>query len=78
MRTTSCAIVRSCSRRCYVLTFLNIFAGAGDIHAVRRALAESIAEPCPAFTMCLTSFSAVKAIRSDPEINGMLVEWLGY
>lgn len=60
------------------MSFLNIYAGASDIPAVRRTLSESIAEPCPAFTMCLTNFAAVKAVRSDPEINDMIVEWLGY
>jgi tetratricopeptide (TPR) repeat protein len=60
------------------MTFLNIFVGAGDIPAVRRALSEAIAEPCPAFTMRLTSLSYMTAIRKDPEINHMLVEWLGY
>jgi len=60
------------------MSFLNIFVGAGDIPAVRRALSESIAERCPAFTMRLTSLCCMTAIRTDPEINHMLVELLGY
>lgn len=60
------------------MSFFNIFAGARDIPAARRTLSESIAEPCPAFTVCLTSFASIKSIRSDPEINRMLLEWLGY
>jgi eukaryotic-like serine/threonine-protein kinase len=60
------------------MSFLNIFAGAGDIPAARRALSESIAESCPAFTMSITSLSFIKTIRTDPEINRMLVELLGY
>ena len=60
------------------MSLLNIFAGSGDIPAVRGALCESIAESCPAFTMSLTSFSFIGAIRTDPEINRMLVELLGY
>src|SRR5215472_11916245 len=60
------------------MSFLSIFAGSGDIPAVRHALRESIAERCPTFTMSLTSFSFINAIRSDPEINRMLVESLGY
>ena len=60
------------------MSFLSIYGGAGDIPAVRRALAESIAEDCPSFTMRLTSFSVVETLRKDPEINRMLVELLGY
>ena len=60
------------------MSFLNIFVGAVDISAVRRALSESIAERCPAFTMRLTSLSCITGIRTDPEINRMLVELLGY
>ncbi len=60
------------------MSFLNIFVGGGDLPAVRRALSESIGEPCPAFTMRLTSLHSVAAIRTDPEINRMLVEFLGY
>ena len=60
------------------LSFLSIHAGTGDVAAVRRALAESIAEDCPIFTMSLTSFFIVKTMRHDPEIDRMLVELLGH
>jgi serine/threonine-protein kinase len=60
------------------MSFLNIYAGARDVPAVRRALAESIAERCPVFNMSLTSFPVVETLRDDPEINRMLVELLGY
>ena len=60
------------------MSFLNIFVGGGDLPAVRRALSESIGEPCPAFTMRLTSLYCMTSIRCDPEINRMLVEFLGY
>jgi tetratricopeptide (TPR) repeat protein len=60
------------------MSFLSIYAGARDIPTVRRALAESIAESCPAFNMSLTSLSFVETLRNDPEINRMLVEFLGY
>jgi len=58
--------------------FLSVFAGASDITAVRRSLFESIAESSPAFTMSLTSFSFMKSLRTDPEINRMMVELIGY
>jgi len=58
--------------------FLNIYAAQGDIPAVRRTLAEAIAETTPVFTMRIDSFSFVEPFRSDPEINRMLVELLGY
>jgi tetratricopeptide (TPR) repeat protein len=64
------------------MSFLSLYAGAGDVAAVRRALSESIAESCPALfvslTISLTSLSFVSALRADPEINRMLVEFLGY
>ena len=60
------------------MSFLSIQAGTGEIAAIRRALAEAIAEDCPAFTMSLTSFFVVKTRRHDPDINRMLVEVLGY
>jgi serine/threonine-protein kinase len=57
---------------------LNIYAATGDIPAIRRTLAEAIAEATPVFIMRLDSFSFVEPFRSDPEINRMLVELLGY
>jgi serine/threonine-protein kinase len=60
------------------MSFLSIYAGAGDIPGVRRVLAEAIEEFCPAFTMCIICFSVVGSLRNDPEIHRMLVELLGY
>jgi tetratricopeptide (TPR) repeat protein len=61
--------------------FLGIYVGAGDVAAVRRALSASIAESCPAFSVSLiisfASLSFMSALRADPEINRMLVEFLG-
>ena len=69
-------------RRCrgeYVsaLSFLSIHAGKGDIPAIRSCLSEAIAESSPAFTMRLTCVS-MDSFRTDPEINRMLTELLGY
>ena len=57
---------------------LNIYAATGDIAAIRRTLAEAIAETTPVFIMRLDSFNFVDPFRSDPEINRMLVELHGY
>ncbi len=57
---------------------LNIYAATGDIAAIRRTLAEAIAEATPVFIMRLDSFNFVDPFRSDPEINRMLVELHGY
>lgn len=59
------------------MSLLSIHSGKGDIPAIRRCLSEAIAESCPAFTMRLTSFP-MDSFRTDPEINRMLVELLGY
>jgi eukaryotic-like serine/threonine-protein kinase len=60
------------------LSFLSIHAGTGDVAAIRRVFAESIAEDCPIFTMSLTNFTTLKTMRHDPEIDRMLVELLGH
>jgi serine/threonine protein kinase len=59
------------------MCFLSIHAGKGNIPEIRRSLSEAIAESCPAFTMRLTSYP-MDSFRTDPEINRMLVELLGY
>ncbi|HKF47438.1 MAG TPA: tetratricopeptide repeat protein [Terracidiphilus sp.] len=59
------------------LSFLNIYAGKKEIPAIRRCLAEAIAEPSPAFTLRLTTYT-IEDFRADPEINRMLTEILGY
>jgi serine/threonine protein kinase/Tfp pilus assembly protein PilF len=58
--------------------FLNIYAATGDIPAIRRTLAEAIAQTTAVFTMRVDSYSFVEPFRSDTEINRMLVELLGY
>jgi hypothetical protein len=60
------------------ISFLSIESGRGDIPAIRRVLAESIAEDSPAFTVSLISFFLLQTFRDDPEINRLLVELLGY
>ncbi len=57
---------------------LNTYGATGDIAAIRRTLAEAIAETTPVFIMRLDSFNFVEPFRSDPEINRMLVELHGY
>ncbi len=57
---------------------LNIYAATGEIPAMRRFLSQAIAESFPAFTIHLISLSVLAPHRSDPEINRMLVELLGY
>jgi predicted Zn-dependent protease len=59
------------------LSFLSIHAGKGGIPAIRGSLSDAIAESCPAFTMRLTCVP-MDGFRTDPEINRMLVELLGY
>ena len=59
------------------MCLLSIHAGRGDIPAIRRYLSDAIAESCPAFTVRLTSYP-MDRFRTDPEINRMLLELLGY
>ncbi len=57
---------------------LNIHAGSGDIPAIRKSLRGTIDEPTPAFDVALSCGSLMDNYRSDPEINGMLIEMFGY
>ncbi|MGD0741250.1 MAG: protein kinase [Terracidiphilus sp.] len=59
-------------------SILSIFAGWGDIAAIRQALASVQAESTPAFTLTATSALFLDKLRSDPEINRMLTEIFGY
>ncbi|MFZ0337675.1 MAG: protein kinase [Terracidiphilus sp.] len=59
-------------------SILSIFAGWGDILAIRQALASAQAESTPAFTLTATSALFLDKLRSDPEINRMLTEIFGY
>ena len=59
-------------------SLLNIYVGLGNIPAVRETLARAQAESTPAFDLALTSALFLDELRSDPEINRMLVEMFGY
>jgi len=59
-------------------SILSIFAGWGDIPAIRQALASAQAESTPAFSLTATSALFLDKLRSDPEINRMLTEIFGY
>ena len=54
-------------------SILSIFAGWGDIPAIRQALASAQAESTPAFSLAATSALFLDKLRSDPEINRILV-----
>jgi serine/threonine-protein kinase len=59
-------------------SLLSIYAGLGDIPAIRQALSSAQAESTPAFSLTATSTLFLDKFRSDPEINRMLVEIFGY
>ncbi|MGD0480604.1 MAG: protein kinase [Terracidiphilus sp.] len=59
-------------------SLLSICAGWDDIPAIRQALASAQAESTPAFSLTATSALFLDKLRSDPEINRMLVEIFGY
>jgi eukaryotic-like serine/threonine-protein kinase len=59
-------------------SILSICAGWDDIPAIRQALASVQAESTPAFSLFATSALFLDKLRSDPEINRMLVEIFGY
>jgi tetratricopeptide (TPR) repeat protein len=57
---------------------LAIYTGLGDVPAIRRTLAQTVAEFAPAFGLRITSAAFVDEFRSDPEVNRMLVQIFGY
>ncbi len=59
-------------------TLLSVHAGLDDIPVIRQALASVQAESTPAFSLTATSALFLNELRSDPEINRMLVEIFGY
>ena len=59
-------------------SILSICTGWDDIPAIRQALASAQAESTPAFSLGATSGLFLDKLRSDPEINRMLVEIFGY
>jgi len=60
------------------ISMLDIYAGLGNIPAAREMLARAQAESTPAFDLAATSALFLDELRSDPEINRMLVEMFGY
>jgi serine/threonine-protein kinase len=68
------------SRGEYVPAFsqLDIYVGLRDMKAARKALARAQEESTPAFDLAATSAFFLDELRSDPEINRMLVEMFGY
>jgi hypothetical protein len=68
------------SRGEYVPAFsqLDIYVGLRDMTAARKALARAQEESTPAFDLAATSAFFLDELRSDPEINRMLVEMFGY
>lgn len=59
-------------------SLLSIYAGLGDVPALRMALAQAMAESTPAFSLRLASIAFLDEFRSDSEVNRMLVEIFGY
>ena len=59
-------------------TLLSVCAGLGDFPAIRQALASVQAESTPIFSLTATSTLFLNELRSDPEINRMLIEIFGY
>lgn len=57
---------------------LYIHIGQGDIPAIRQWLAKSIEEFVPPLTLQVTSGPFLQKLRSDPEINRMLLELYGW
>jgi hypothetical protein len=68
------------SRGEYVAAFapLAIYIGAGDVPAIRRALAKAIAEAAPPVTLRVTCGQFLQEYRSDPEIERLLFELYGW
>ncbi|HXI02226.1 MAG TPA: protein kinase [Candidatus Saccharimonadales bacterium] len=67
------------SRGEYVPAFasLAIHTGLGDLPAIRRTLANVLAEATPPLSMSCTCFPALDEYRSDPEISRLLAEMYG-
>jgi TolB-like protein/Flp pilus assembly protein TadD len=68
------------SRGEYVPAFapLSIYVGLGDIPAMRRTLAETLAESTPPLSVTIISGRFLEAYRGDPEIDRMLFELYGW
>jgi pentatricopeptide repeat protein len=61
-----------------VNTMLPIHASLGDIPAMRRGLARTLADSTPAFSLSLVGGFLLHEFRTDPEIDRMFVELYGY
>ena len=59
-------------------SFLIIYLGAGNAPEIRRTFSESIEQSCPALNLRWADVSYGSALRTDPEINSVFVEILGY
>jgi serine/threonine protein kinase/tetratricopeptide (TPR) repeat protein len=68
------------SRGEYVPAFtrLAILTGLGDLPPIRHALAATVAETAPPLTLRATAGYFLEALRSDPEVNRLLLELDGY
>ncbi len=68
------------SRGELVPAFASLFTyiGLGDVPAIRRSLAKAIEEAAPLLTLLFTSGPTLQELRSDPEINRMLLEHYGW
>ena len=59
-------------------TSLCIYAGLNDLLAVRRTLAQVVAEQTPPFSLRACCGPNLDAFRSDPEVDRMLFEFYGW
>jgi serine/threonine protein kinase/tetratricopeptide (TPR) repeat protein len=57
---------------------MTIHVGLGDIPSIRQTLSRAMAESTPAFDYACSCGRFLDELRTDPEINRMLVEIFGY
>jgi serine/threonine protein kinase len=67
------------SRGEYIPAFapLTVITGLGDLPAIRQALSATVAETAPPLTLRATAGHFLEALRSDPEIDRLLLELYG-
>jgi tetratricopeptide (TPR) repeat protein len=67
------------SRGEFVAAFTSvcIYAGLGDLPAIRRSLSKALTEATPVVSLCMTGGHFLEAFRSDPEIDRLLFELYG-
>lgn len=56
---------------------LFVYAGQGDLPAIRRGLSKALAEAAPPFMFSIACVLFPDACRSDPEIHRLLFELYG-